>query len=473
MALGSLCLACQQQLVVTGILIDKPQLSVRDFTDVTVEATSYRPGATITYEPFANRGRIVHPNNREKTFRYFAPYTSRFPDQTGALTSGDKITIRVSDNFTPVSITQNVILSGNSLIFKGDATGCESDSSSDCNGPLFAGTVDESGLSIRDIRPLRDSLKRPLFGTQPIVSPDGRRIAWVVWPEGGSSGLPRPVNSTAIWTMDAGGVVQQVAGGSTDSGFNVDPSWSPLGNEIVFASNRGDNFDVFTVPAEQQGLAAVRLTANAADERYPAWNPNPQQRTTVAVSVHANSARDLSRADARAAWNVMLLDARTGAYSKQLTQLSELGPNGPDFAFETRWRSDGQWIAFTQRGTIGNNTSNAARFQRVFYQDINTSAGSGQFLNPSEKGGPLTGESNPTWSPNGQEIAYLKLDLDDRGNPRSSELFKGTPNLSKVGSGPVGSVGPQQWQQVESPISALHLLSTSARPVGGWSLDWR
>lgn len=462
------------QIFVHDVRIENPQLSVRDYTDVTVEATAWRPGATLTYEARATRGRVVQANIYSKTFRYYAPYTSRFPDANGTPTTGDTLTVRISDGLTSIDTTKAITLTGNTVVFKGESQNCSNESSSDCNGPLYAGTVDDSGMSVRDIRELRDAQKRHLWGTQPTVSPDGRKLAWVLWPGTDSSGLPHPVNGTAILTLDAGGIVSQITGGGPEQGFNVDPSWSPFGNEMVFASDRGGGgYDIYSVSTEQQNLPVRRLTANPADERYPAWNPNPSLRNILAVSVHANSLKDLGRQDNSAAWNIMLLDTRTSGYTRQITALSQTGPNGPDFALEPRWRLDGQWLAFTQRGPIGNTTSNAARYQRIMVQDSNTSMGSAVPLNPNEQGGVQVGESNAAWSPNGNEIAYLRVTLDGNGNPLSSQLYKGTPNLSKPGqSTPGGSIGPQQWQMGHS-IPSLHILSTTARPVGGWSMDWR
>lgn len=462
------------QIFIHDVRIENPQLSVRDFTDVTVEATAWRPGATLTYEARATRGRIVQANNFQKTFRYYAPYTSRSPDAAGNPTQGDTLTVRVSDGFTSIDTTKLITLTGNTVVFKGESQNCSNESATDCNGPLYAGTVDDSGLSVRDVRELRDAQKRHMWGTQPTVSPDGRKLAWVLWPGNDNSGLPKPVNGTAILTIDAGGIVAQVTGGGPEQGFNVDPSWSPFGNELVFASDRGGKgYDIFSVSTEQQNLPVRRLTANAADERYPAWNPNPAQRNVLAVAVHANSMQDLGRQDNGAAWNIMLLDTKTSGYTRQITSLSQVGPYGPDFALEPRWRLDGQWLAFTQRGPIGNTTSNAARYQRIMIQDSNTSAGSAVPLNPNEQGGVLVGESNAAWSPNGNEVAYLRVTLDSNGNPLTSQLYKGTPNLSKPGqSSPGGTIGPQQWQ-MSYTIPSLHILSTTARPVGGWGMDWR
>ncbi|MBI6547047.1 MAG: PD40 domain-containing protein [Cyanobacteria bacterium NC_groundwater_1444_Ag_S-0.65um_54_12] len=451
-------------LTIYGIFPTKIPLSVRDSTDITIEAATI-PGQTIRYHAVARRGRVIQLNDTSKTFRYYAPYTSRAPDAAGNIVIGDKIEIRISDGFRTIDQSYPITLAGNSLVFKAEGgTGCSNTAGTDCNGPLMVATVDETGLAIRDIKPLADDEEKPLVGTQPVISPDGRRIAYVYYPGNGTS---------AIYTIDASAQVRNLTGSQLGSGFQVDPSWSPMGNELVFASDRGGNFDIYRSSAEQQGAVAWQITRNPVDERYPSWNPNPQKADSIAVSAHANSLRELGTVQAGAAWNVFLLDIQSGVYTKQLSMLSQRGPYGPDFALEPRWRQDGLTLAYTQRGPINNNISNAARFQRIIVQDTNTNPGGGVPLNPTEQGGPQVGESNPAWNPQGTEIAYLRLITDENGNPTSSQLWKGSATTTRNNGQPAfGSYGPRNWE-LGNAIPALHLVSTSANPVGGWSLDWR
>src|SRR6185295_5319336 len=73
------------------------------------------------------------------------------------------------------------------------------------------------------------------FYASPRISPDGRRLAWMVWDH------PRmPWDGSELWVGDlaADGSIanpQQVAGGAEESIFQ--PEWSPSG-ELHFVSDR-------------------------------------------------------------------------------------------------------------------------------------------------------------------------------------------------------------------------------------------
>jgi TolB protein len=89
-------------------------------------------------------------------------------------------------------------------------------------------------------------------------SPDGSRIAYM---RGGD-----------LWVMSpSGNAKRQVTKGPA---YDVDPTWSPDGMKLAFASNRSGNFDIWVVNADGSGLH--RLTTDPADEGSPAWSPVPQ-----------------------------------------------------------------------------------------------------------------------------------------------------------------------------------------------------
>ncbi len=463
LSLASLPLGGCGNLAVQAVVAAKGNLlSVRDSTEITVTATTFRPFATLTYKAVARRGRIVQRLESDSTFTYFAPYTSRFPDAAGNPTTGDTIQIYISDGFQTIETNQTIQLSGNSVVFKGPSSNCADDGLSDCNGPLYAATVDESGIAVRDVKQLKDSLNRAITGTQPCVSPDGRKIAWVVWPGSDNTGFPKPVGATALYTMDAGGIVQQI----TSTGYNVDPSWSPFGNELVFSSFRGDakSYDIWRISTEQANLPATPITTNGVDERYPAWNPNPQFRNTLAVAVHAQTSTSLpTTPDADLPWNVMTFEmGKGGTTYKEVTDLSVKG----DFAIEPRWRTDGQWLAYTYHGS---QISTAKRPTRIHYKSTTVAKSPGQPLSLNDD--ETTAESNPNWSPAGNEIAYLRYQFDANKAPLSPiQVFKGTPVLSQTGTNP--GIPPQQWS-FPTEVLAFRMLSSSFTPVGGWGFDWR
>jgi gamma-glutamyltranspeptidase len=115
----------------------------------------------------------------------------------------------------------------------------------------------------------------PVGVQEPAWSADGKRIA--------VSYLDR------IWTMTADGkqakaVLQDLKtpplrqgsggpAGSPDLTIEREPAWSPDGNKLAYAVDRGEGFDIFVVPIKN-GVASGTpspVTTAAGDDRWPSW----------------------------------------------------------------------------------------------------------------------------------------------------------------------------------------------------------
>src|SRR5215217_204165 len=105
--------------------------------------------------------------------------------------------------------------------------------------------------------------------TQPEVSPDGTKIAFVSTRDKG--GL-----NPDIYVMNADGSDQRNITSHIDSekpAPDTMPTWSPDGSKIAFQSNRDGNMEIYTMDAATGG-ELENLTKNPARDVDPAWSPD-------------------------------------------------------------------------------------------------------------------------------------------------------------------------------------------------------
>lgn len=431
-----------------NVSLDNPSLAVGNATRLTIEANTL-PGRTLRYLAVAERGRIYPDRYTEqKTLTYYAPYTSKSPNSGGDLITGDRITVLVDDGTATKKEVVAVNLGGTTIahVQNADQNGY---------GDIMLVSTDDNGFQVSNARPLKNVNGAVVKGAQATVSPDGRMIAYVDYSP------TSPVS--ALRTIDAGGRVQTVVNPSDNTGFNLDPTWSPSSQELAFVSDRGGNFDVYRVSVGE-GNTPTQITKTAVNERFPAWNPSLQQDrvSTMVLSAQMNNLGDTNSANNNAAWNLFMLNIPDGRYLKLLTDLSD----NRDFAFESQWRADGLAVAYTRHGPIMASQSDSNRYQRVYVQDVTKNAGSGMLLNRSETSMGIF-ESSPTWSQTGNQIAYLKT-YSSNLTSAQAQVWRQTVN----GLAP-SAESPRQWTDFSSPIPAMWFQETQRRPFAGNSFGWR
>ena len=143
------------------------------------------------------------------------------------------------------------------------------------------------------------------------ISPDGTQITF-------TRGMPS-TNQVQIWIMDRNGEnpenIPQILG--------WDPTWSPDGKQILFASNRDGLVQLFTVNLNGRGLHGVSNLP--AIRGRSDWSPDGQSIVTYSGP----------------SWNREIYTM--SADGSNVRQLTPAGGNsqGPSFS------PDGKWVAFT------------------------------------------------------------------------------------------------------------------------------
>ena len=108
-------------------------------------------------------------------------------------------------------------------------------------------------------------LTRGLRATQPSISPDGTRIAFIK--NGGGD-----ANLCVCWSDGSGA---RPLTDLRDGGQVYAPRWSPDGRQIVFSFSTGDRRDIGAVSAD--GGPIETLIASDGTDRDPCWSPDGRQ----------------------------------------------------------------------------------------------------------------------------------------------------------------------------------------------------
>ena len=175
------------------------------------------------------------------------------------------------------------------------------------------------------------------------------------------------VYSDEILTTPGGGVS---ASRLTEDGFaDIKPRLNREANRITYASDRGGNFDIYTM--DTAGGDIRRLTADAAVDTDPFWSPD------------GNKIVFTSLRDGQAEIYVMRAD---GSSVARLTNHA-----GEDT--RPAWSPDGAWIAFVSTRDVAAGTGG-----RIWLMDANGA-------NPRPLSS-ATGSDNPNWSPDGGMILF-------------------------------------------------------------------
>jgi Tol biopolymer transport system component len=203
------------------------------------------------------------------------------------------------------------------------------------------------------------------WAADPVTSPDGTRIAFVVWDVDGET------SDIYVINRDGSGLARLTDAPEEDD----QPAWSPDGARIAFRSFRtGRAGDIWVMNADgsQPRALTVDPLPGVTDERRPAWSPDGSR-----IAYAGNEGGDMDL------WSMR----SDGTDPVRLT-------SSPDFDTEPAWSPDGTRIAFRRSSP---------------------EMGSDLMLVPAAGGEPARlalprHQLQPAWSPDGRMIAYAETE---------------------------------------------------------------
>ncbi|HUZ56623.1 MAG TPA: hypothetical protein VMU94_29365 [Streptosporangiaceae bacterium] len=249
--------------------------------------------------------------------------------------------------------------------------------------------------------------------SDPVWSPDGRRIAF-------TAGCP--TCTPRLYVVSAMGTDLHEIPTGPDGVHS--PGWSPRGNAIVFARQRGEEQFIATVNLRTDRVRLVNTEPDGADntDSTPAWSPDgrrivfarelhhenvtlwviPAAGGSLQPLIRRNRALDQSHPrwspDGRSivymqavtpsvTWDLYVLDTRTGKV-RRLT-------DDPHNEFDPAWAPDGKSVVFAS------DAASAAGFRSLY---VLRADGSGlRRLTDA-----TADDSMPSWSPDGKEIVFVR-----------------------------------------------------------------
>lgn len=237
----------------------------------------------------------------------------------------------------------------------------------------------------------------------PSVSPDGRHLVF-------ASTQHRPTADIYL-KANNGSVVTRL---TDDPAQDVMPAVSPDGNYIAFASDRTGSWDLFIMPIE--GGKVVQLTAESAHDLHPSWSPDGRQIAFCRLGQQSGR------------WEIWVKDV-----------LSDMGPQFIGFGLFPEWCPvPATGIAGADQILFQRSRERGDRAFSIWTLDYNPVPGTAG-RETEIAAGPNQALINPSWSPDGKFITFAAVPNSEAwaqggtARPESSTIWM----VSTAGTGKI------------------------------------
>jgi len=280
----------------------------------------------------------------------------------------------------------------------------------------------------------------------PVVSPDGRRVAFTIretnWDDN--------AYETELWLGDATGPARQLTNARKSS---MQPAWSPDGGSLAFISDRDGKRQLYRIAIA--GGEAEKLTSTEDGIGNFAWSPKGNQVafTTPDAVTDAMKERDKQWGEIRMEdedrrySHLHVLDLSGASKDAPLRYAVKRLTEGTFMVGSFDWSPDGTRLAFDHRIT-----SDPADGISADISVVTVATGARQAI--VTQAGP---DSNPQWSPDGTQIAFQSAMSKPFYFYQNGEIAVVTPGKNDVRSLTDGfdeSPGLVAWTRAGIFISA-------------------
>jgi dipeptidyl aminopeptidase/acylaminoacyl peptidase len=264
---------------------------------------------------------------------------------------------------------------------------------------------DRSGPPVEFDR-LLDSLAATRTFKEVVLSPEGKRVAWV-------ETLPNKEGAvsadSAIFVIDLKGGAKtprrMTAGDGTAHHEEHGLAWSPDGSRLAFLSDQEKKGQLQLYVASAAGGTVRKVTSAVGHLASPRWSPSGEQLAYLFIENAARKPGPVQAGDAEVGVvGEKVFTQRLAVLDRDSDRVRIVSP-ADLYIYEYDWSPDGKRIAAIAAHGSGDNNWYLAR---LYTLEI-ASATLKQLLQPGMQ------IASPRWSPDGQTIAFIGGLMSDEG----------------------------------------------------------